>query len=97
MTRQYRKLENKVRIDLYLHCKTCFDKKNMHTNEHIVVGWTKEGIQVFCENCNNVIVDLDFLDQKVAYYTPDKSQRDEIIQKLQGFYGEQNSKVISET
>lgn len=43
-------------------------KGKLHTDERLAVGWTKEGIQVVCENCGKTVVDIDFLGQKVDYY-----------------------------
>lgn len=40
------------------------------TTEKLVMGWTKEGFQVFCENCNRSVLDIDFKGQKMAYYQP---------------------------
>lgn len=62
---------HKPRINAYIHCKTCFEKNQL---QHLAVGWTKEGLQVFCETCNTNVADLDFLGQKVAYYYPAKDE-----------------------
>jgi hypothetical protein len=45
------------RIQLYFHCKTCIENGDQ---QHLAAGWTKEGIQVFCETCNNSVIDIDF-------------------------------------
>lgn len=57
-----------ARIDMYFHCKNCMDLDNMDTGEKLAVGWTKEGLQVVCENCGHSVIDLDFKGQKVGYY-----------------------------
>lgn len=57
--------KDKPRIQLYFHCKTCMSGK-------LAVGWTAEGLQVFCENCEKNVADLDFKGQKIAYYDPEK-------------------------
>lgn len=63
------------RIVLYFHCKTCLgiEIKNgkkipVDYGEHLAVGWTKEGLQVVCENCGKSVIDIDFLGQKVGHY-----------------------------
>jgi len=53
--------KNKPRIDLYFHCANCM-------NGHLAVGWTKEGVQVYCEDCKMNVADLDFKGQKIDYY-----------------------------
>lgn len=60
MARQYD--PHKPRIVAYMHCKTCFENNEQHK---LAVGWTKEGLQVFCENCHTNIIDLDFKGQKL--------------------------------
>lgn len=74
----------KARIVTYMHCKTCMRiSKNPNgttkitSKERIVVGWTKEGIQIYCENCGNSVMDIDFKGQKMAYYQS-KSQADKL-------------------
>ena len=49
------------RIGLYFHCRSC-------TSGSLAVGWTKEGIQVYCENCELSVEDIDFKGQKLSYY-----------------------------
>jgi hypothetical protein len=39
---------------------------------NLAVGWTKEGIQVYCEDCKLSVFDIDFMGQKVKYYVPAK-------------------------
>lgn len=53
------------RINLYFHCKNCLTSGQ---HDKIAVGWTQEGIQVVCDNCNTIVVDLDFKGQKIEYY-----------------------------
>lgn len=57
------------RIGIYFHCKYCFDH---NLGQHLAAGWTKEGLQVICETCNNIVIDLDFMGQKIAYYKENK-------------------------
>lgn len=55
----------KSRIKSYLHCKTCLDMKTMTDKAKLAVGWTDEGLQVFCETCDQSVIDLDFEGKKV--------------------------------
>jgi len=45
-------------IGAYFHCKKCMIGR-------LAVGWTKKGLQVWCENCNLNVLNLDFKGQKV--------------------------------
>ena len=45
-------------IIAYFHCKTCLAGR-------LAVGWTKLGLQVWCENCNKNMINLDFHGQKL--------------------------------
>ena len=36
----------------------------------LTVGWTPEGLQVYCEDCDKNVIDLDFDGQKVKQYEP---------------------------
>lgn len=56
-------IEIKNGIVQYFHCKTCLSKGD---RDIIAVGWTRNGLQVWCDNCETNIVALDFLGQKVA-------------------------------
>ena len=47
-------------LKMYFHCKKCGGGNH-------AVGWTKKGIQVWCEICDLGIIHLDFKGQKVAY------------------------------
>ena len=47
--------ENK--IQMYLHCKSCLSNRS---KDKVSVGYTKEGIQVWCDMCNSNIVHIDF-------------------------------------
>lgn len=53
------------RIKLFFHCKSC-------NSGHLAVGWTDEGVQAYCEDCEKSVADLDFLGQKIAYYGIDE-------------------------
>lgn len=47
-------------IETYFHCKTCGSGMS-------AVGWTRKGVQVWCEICDKQVVHLDFQGQKVVY------------------------------
>lgn len=64
-----------ARIDMYFHCKTCLkveekdgQKVPVDYGEHLAVGWTKEGLQVVCENCGKNIIDIDFCGIQVRHF-----------------------------
>jgi hypothetical protein len=59
-----------ARIEMYFHCKTCSNPKAGTNEQYLAIGWTPEGIQVVCENCGKNVVDLDFIGQKIEYYSP---------------------------
>ncbi len=48
-----------LQISTYMHCRNCMSGK-------LAVGFTKLGLQVWCENCNLNVLHLNFLGQKVA-------------------------------
>lgn len=54
----------------FFHCRSCLGQRpdNLSPREwvHIEVGFTPQGIQVWCVRCEKNIVHLDFLGQKVA-------------------------------
>ena len=45
-------------VQMYIHCKKCM-------NGHIAIGHTDEGYIFICENCNSIILDLDFEGKKI--------------------------------
>jgi len=47
----------------YFHCADCLSGQ-------LAVGWTKNGLQVFCEKCSKNVVSLDFLGQKMKSRAP---------------------------
>lgn len=49
-------------IDLYFHCSKCLSSGK---KDKIAVGWTKKGIQVWCDSCNSNVLALDFGGLKV--------------------------------
>ncbi len=55
---------NKNGISSFFHCKKCL-------SGNLAVGWTKEGLQVFCEDCNLNVIDIDFQGQKVMLVNRD--------------------------
>lgn len=50
-------------ISGYFHCANCMSGK-------LAVGWTKKGIQVFCENCSQSVINLDFQGHKINTRAP---------------------------
>ena len=61
-------LRNAPRIQQYFHCRNCFtseDEERVKESGLLAVGWTKEGVQIFCEGCSTNVYDIDFQGQKV--------------------------------
>ena len=58
------KIENGIKS--YFHCKSCYEKNE---KDILAVGWTLNGLQVWCDNCDTNIIALDFLGQKVSLDT----------------------------
>ena len=58
------------RISMFFHCSKCLEEipEGVSPREwaRLEVGWTKEGLQVWCKRHEMNVVDLDFLGQKVA-------------------------------
>lgn len=50
-------------ISGYFHCGICMSGK-------LAVGWTKNGLQVFCEKCNKNVIIMDFKGQKMSGIAP---------------------------
>jgi len=50
-------------INGYFHCGNCMSGK-------LAVGWTKNGLQVFCEKCKKNVINLDFEGQKINGRAP---------------------------
>lgn len=61
----------KNRINTFFHCKRCLTSipDGLSPREWIrmEVGWTKEGIQVWCVRHEINVADIDFKGQKVAF------------------------------
>lgn len=62
----------KNKINMFFHCKNCLAKTSPKPHsgfgdESLSVGWTKKGLQVWCEGCNKNVMALDFLGQKIDY------------------------------
>ena len=55
------------RIKLFFHCKSCMSGQ-------LAVGWTDEGVQVYCEKCKKSVMDLDFFGQKIGYYKEEEEK-----------------------
>ena len=58
-------MSKQPRIALYFHCKNCLSGR-------LACGWTNEGVQVYCENCELSVIDIDFGGMKVKHYVPPK-------------------------
>ena len=60
----------KNQIKAYFHCKECMgeipDDESPMTWQWIQVGYTKKGLQVWCNRHQKNIIHLDFLGQKVG-------------------------------
>lgn len=70
-------------IAQYFTCKNCSDIsdtegkvvdavtkviKDSHTiSGGFAVGWTEKGLQVWCEDCDNNVINLDFKGQKIGF------------------------------
>jgi hypothetical protein len=54
-------ISNNNEIKLYLHCAKCIDEG---MEENTSVGWTVQGIQVWCNNHNCNIAHIDFEGQR---------------------------------
>jgi len=50
-------------ISGYFHCGICMSGK-------LAAGWTKNGLQVFCEKCDKNVILLDFQGQKMNSRAP---------------------------
>lgn len=63
-------------IDMFFHCKQCLAElprgKSPREFVHVEVGWTRDGLQVWCVRHEKNVVNLDFLGQKIAYRNPTK-------------------------
>ena len=64
------------RIVRFFHCHKCIDElPNGLTPRawaRLEVGWTKEGLQVWCVRHEMNVTDLDFMGQKVGTYRAKK-------------------------
>lgn len=60
----------KPRINLYIHCRNCISGQ-------LAIGWTLEGLQIFCEKCERNVLDLDFKGQKVEVFQSSDEPDDE--------------------
>jgi len=60
----------KNKIEMFFHCKVCLetipDGKSPQDWGSLEVGWTKQGLQVWCKRHDKNVLSLDFLGQKVA-------------------------------
>lgn len=48
----------KEKISQFFHCKNCLSGQ-------LALGWTKEGLLVWCEKCDKKVAHLDFQGNKV--------------------------------
>jgi len=59
----------KCEIQEYFHCKNCGKDRPTEFSpqqwSRIDVGWTIQGLEVWCFRCNKKIIHLDFLKQKM--------------------------------
>jgi hypothetical protein len=57
-------------IEMYLHCKLCLREKppgvspESFQSGHLAIGYTKQGIQVWCKRHDCNIIHIDFAGQK---------------------------------
>ena len=75
----------KNKIKMFFHCKDC-------GGGHPAVGWTDKGVQVWCETCDQNILHLDFMGQKVKYADDEEQPLKEINCKC-GLCGEDKAMV----
>ena len=58
-------------IGAYIHCKKCLEELPQDQSPaefaRTQTGWTKEGLQIWCNRHDLNIAPLDFLGQKVGY------------------------------
>ena len=57
-----------VHILQYFHCVECLNSDDIDRQKAsgaLAVGWTEQGIQAFCETCNQNVYDIDFEGKKV--------------------------------
>ena len=58
------KLPNANNIEQYLHCKLCMDEltedESPKSYARYGVGWTRDGLQVWCERHDVNIIHIDF-------------------------------------
>ena len=62
-------MSNKLKNEIggFFHCKECLKQFiDSPYRQHIEVGWTKKGFQVWCKRHNTNIVHIDFKGQKVC-------------------------------
>lgn len=63
-SRRARAVTNKLSINAYLHCGKCLKERpaNQTPQEwsRIQVGWTREGLQVWCFRHNANVMNIDF-------------------------------------
>jgi len=59
-----RPISNKNEIEMYLHCGLCLDEKPEDISpmeyQRIQVGWTVQGLQVWCTRHEANILHIDF-------------------------------------
>jgi hypothetical protein len=62
------------RIFQFLHCRKCVQELpagiSLKTWSRLEVGWTQQGIQIWCRRHDTNVLDLDFHGQKVSPYAP---------------------------
>ncbi len=57
-------ISNELKIESYLHCVKCLDEKPDDVTPvdwaETMVGWTKQGIQLWCKRHNTNVMHMDF-------------------------------------
>lgn len=58
-------------IGAFFHCKVCLEDKPADISPRywakLEVGWTQDGLQVWCSRHEKNVINLDFKGQKVSY------------------------------
>lgn len=57
-------------IDQYIHCRNCIIVNKRP--DKIAAGWTKQGLQIWCEVCETNIIHMDFEQKKIKVITIEK-------------------------
>ncbi len=70
----------KRRIELFIHCRQCVLEDHAGASgashgeaQQVEVGWTKEGLQVWCKRHDRNVLHLDFEGRKIAIASEEPS------------------------